>query len=208
MDVPSGPLVPWLLGGAFSHQGTSLFSPADLKKYSLWVYSEKQMDRPSLLGGLLEPFTRTSPLFLVLLWAPLIAYFLSFATFSFASLVCLLTGYGLWSFMEYTLHRFVFHSISPSNLGVTVHFVLHGIHHKYPGDDMRLVMPPALGLSVCALLYLCLHAILFPFLPPSLINVIIGSTALSYVAYDLIHFALRAWRIHAPPSLQLHPSST
>lgn len=41
-------------------------------------------------------------------------------------------GLFLWSLVEYVLHRFLFHMKPPSNSYylITLHFVLHGQHHK------------------------------------------------------------------------------
>jgi sterol desaturase/sphingolipid hydroxylase (fatty acid hydroxylase superfamily) len=47
--------------------------------------------------------------------------------------------------MEYSFHRFVFHGAPRSRAGITLHFVLHGCHHKAPMDGLRLVFPPSLS---------------------------------------------------------------
>lgn len=41
-------------------------------------------------------------------------------------------GYLLWTFIEYSLHRFVFHLDPPhtSPNWITFHFLIHGQHHK------------------------------------------------------------------------------
>ena len=43
-----------------------------------------------------------------------------------------LAGVLLWTFLEYMLHRFLFHMEPPPNNKVLIglHFVLHGQHHK------------------------------------------------------------------------------
>eukprot|EP00042_Codosiga_hollandica_P044709 m.445639 g.445639 ORF g.445639 m.445639 type:complete len:71 (-) comp56856_c0_seq3:154-366(-) len=55
-----------------------------------------------------------------------------------------------WTFVEYLLHRFLFHMPvnTDSALSITMHFFLHGQHHKFPMDPDRLVFPPGLTLSV------------------------------------------------------------
>lgn len=87
-------------------------------------------------------------------------------------------GFGIfiWTLLEYTLHRFLFHiktksywlvimlSISHYSVylssveslsecctnvvnivfrGNTMHYLLHGCHHKHPMDGLRLVFPPS-----------------------------------------------------------------
>lgn len=43
-----------------------------------------------------------------------------------------LTGWFLWSFIEYCIHRFVFHMKPPAHnyYLIMLHFLLHGQHHK------------------------------------------------------------------------------
>lgn len=43
-----------------------------------------------------------------------------------------LLGWFLWSFVEYCIHRFVFHMKPPAHnyYLITLHFLLHGQHHK------------------------------------------------------------------------------
>lgn len=41
-------------------------------------------------------------------------------------------GIGLWTFLEYSLHRWVFHvNVENGNKYlITFHFLIHGLHHK------------------------------------------------------------------------------
>lgn len=44
----------------------------------------------------------------------------------------LMSGVILWSFIEYSLHRWVFH-LEPSGSSkalIYIHFAIHGLHHK------------------------------------------------------------------------------
>lgn len=56
------------------------------------------------------------------------------------------SGFAFWTLAEYWLHRVVFHWQGSSPLGKRIHFLLHGVHHQWPRDRYRLVMPP--GASV------------------------------------------------------------
>ena len=49
-----------------------------------------------------------------------------------------------WTLVEYMIHRWVFHIEPTTDLGKRVHFLVHGIHHDYPRDSTRLVMPLSL----------------------------------------------------------------
>src|SRR5437868_2104708 len=76
----------------------------------------------------------TVPIFL---FVPVVSYFiyLSIATYHLSALYIILFiagGIFIWSFVEYVLHRFLFHYHPTSEWGKRVHFVFHGVHHDYP----------------------------------------------------------------------------
>jgi len=51
--------------------------------------------------------------------------------------ICFLLGNLIWTFLEYLLHRFLFHldALLPDKpWALTLHFLLHGIHHYLPMD--------------------------------------------------------------------------
>lgn len=68
---------------------------------------------------------------------PIVCYFLSLALSSLLeTLVVFSMGMFLWSFFEYSLHRFLFHAeriwLPNHPYAIACHFVLNGIHHAYP----------------------------------------------------------------------------
>lgn len=68
-------------------------------------------------------------------------------------------GVLVWSFLEYTLHRFVFH-MDTTKVGTfwkLFHFVLHGLHHKVPSDPNRLVFPPVPAFIIISFIYQALN---------------------------------------------------
>ncbi len=75
-------------------------------------------------------------------------------------LLTCVAGMFIWQVMEYAIHRFVFHREPSGYWGVTVHFLLHGCHHKYPADALRLVFPPALGCVVAMVVYCSMRVVL------------------------------------------------
>ncbi|CAG8524238.1 17630_t:CDS:2 [Dentiscutata erythropus] len=103
---------------------------------------------------MLELLTKTPWYAIPILWFPVISYYLYTASGSLGSrtiIVLFLFGIGIWTLLEYTLHRFLFHvdTILPDHpYALSVHFALHGIHHYLPMDRLRLVMPPILGASI------------------------------------------------------------
>ncbi|KAI0790403.1 oxidoreductase [Abortiporus biennis] len=109
---------------------------------------------------------------------------------------CFLAGNIIWTILEYTLHRFLFHLdyyLPDHPAAFTLHFLLHGIHHYLPMDRLRLVMPPLLFV---ALSYPFTQLAHFLF-PPAVANGIIAGSYTFYVLYDCMHYALHHTRLPA-----------
>jgi len=102
----------------------------------------------------------------------------------------LLAGMFVWTLAEYLLHRFVFHYMPGSEWGQRLHFLMHGIHHDYPQDATRLVMPPVVSVPLAILFYGLFTAVL----PSVLVAPFFAGFLLGYVCYDEIHYATH----HAP----------
>lgn len=95
-------------------------------------------------------------------------------------------GILIWSIAEYVLHRFVFHFHPTSSWGRRIHFIFHGVHHDYPNDARRLVMPPSASIPLAILFFLLFQAIFAPYwLYAFFAGFIIG-----YLIYDMTHYAL------------------
>ena len=93
-------------------------------------------------------------------------------------------GVLLWSLLEYVLHRFLFHFRPKGPGGKLFWFMLHGYHHEFPDDKMRLVAPPLmfwfLGLGVGFLFYFIFGHTAW--------GIVMAGTSVGYVAYDWIHY--------------------
>ncbi len=103
-------------------------------------------------------------------------------------------GAGLlaWTFTEYFMHRFVFHFHPKSEFGKRIHFIFHGVHHDFPNDSYRLVLPPALSIPL-ALGFFTLFGYFFgdsPAIYPFFALYIFG-----YLSYDMMHYAIHHWSI-------------
>ncbi|EIW55518.1 oxidoreductase [Trametes versicolor FP-101664 SS1] len=109
---------------------------------------------------------------------------------------CFLAGNLIWTLLEYGFHRFLFHidgALPDHAAALTLHFLMHGIHHYLPMDRLRLVMPP-LMFSVLSYPMTQLAHLLFP---PSMANGIISGAFVFYVLYDCTHYALHHTRLPA-----------
>ena len=127
----------------------------------------------------------------LIVWVPVIFYsgWLSIFTFSISIsnfIIYFIAGVFFWTFAEYFLHRFVFHWTPKGKWGERIHFIFHGVHHDYPNDAKRLVMPPSLGIPLAAFFYFSFELVLgrqgtLAFFPGFMVG---------YLFYDLTHFAL------------------
>nr|XP_057930976.1 fatty acid 2-hydroxylase [Doryrhamphus excisus] len=178
------------------------------EKYDAWVH--QPVDRPIRLFGnpFMEASTKTSWYWVPVVWLPIVFYLswycytylakgitriaitsdFSVLVHKYSFLVFFLLGWFLWSFIEYCIHRFVFHMKPPAHnyYLITLHFLLHGQHHKSPFDGSRLVFPPGLASLVVGTFYTILCSLL-----PEIIAISVFTGGLcGYVVYDMIHYYL------------------
>ncbi|NWY29674.1 FA2H hydroxylase, partial [Pheucticus melanocephalus] len=180
------------------------------EKYDEWVH--QPVDRPIRLfhSDFLEFLSKTAWYVVFMVWTPVVLYlswvsytslaqgntrlFSSFTTeysipvhkyyFPFIFLL----GMILWSLLEYLIHRFVFHMKPPASnyYLITLHFLLHGQHHKSPFDSSRLVFPPVPASLVIGFFYGVLRLLLPEVLG---LSVFVGGLC-GYVIYDMMHYYL------------------
>ncbi len=148
-------------------------------------------------SNFLEFFTHISPLVVLIIWLPVGLFFLIrgivtlpagvsglFIPFSF------LFGLFLWTFSEYTLHRFLFHFEAKGETAQKIFFMFHGIHHAQPQCKTRLVMPPILSIPLAAAFYGLFYLIFKVLLNiPLWVAPTFSGFILGYLAYDMIHYA-------------------
>jgi 4-hydroxysphinganine ceramide fatty acyl 2-hydroxylase len=96
-------------------------------------------------------------------------------------------GIFIWTFVEYIMHRFVFHYAPPDKpWAQRMHFIFHGVHHDYPSDAKRLVLPPSVSIPLATLFYFLFEAIL----PVNYIFGFFPGFILGYLFYDISHYAI------------------
>jgi sterol desaturase/sphingolipid hydroxylase (fatty acid hydroxylase superfamily) len=95
-----------------------------------------------------------------------------------------LLGMFAWTLLEYLIHRHAFHYEPKSGWGKQLHFMMHGVHHDYPNDASRLVMPPSVSIPL-ALIFYGFFALLFGQLSPA----VFAGLVFGYLCYDMIHYA-------------------
>lgn len=93
-------------------------------------------------------------------------------------------GLLLWTLTEYVIHRWAFHYHPTSAIGKKIHFLVHGVHHDYPRDATRLVMPLLVSIPLATAFYFLFKIVFLQFH----LAVFAGFMA-GYIAYDSIHYA-------------------
>lgn len=153
--------------------------------------SNKDESVPMFSNPLLDVFSRVHFTVPLLIFVPVICYYLYKSIFVFqlsALYIIPLIAFGLliWTFTEYNMHRFVFHWVPPGKYGKKINFMFHGVHHDYPRDSMRLVMVPAVSIPLAVVFYLIFNAILgSELVAPFFVGFVTG-----YLFYDMTHYAL------------------
>jgi sterol desaturase/sphingolipid hydroxylase (fatty acid hydroxylase superfamily) len=134
--------------------------------------------------------SRVRPWHVLAVWAPISAYSLYRGfrlTPLLAGIAVAVLGVFTWTLLEYILHRWLFHhhfsqdSEAQRDLG----FLIHGVHHDYPMDPDRLVMPPAISVLVAAAIGVPAWFIA----GPAYFWAFFGGLVGGYLWYDLTHYA-------------------
>jgi sterol desaturase/sphingolipid hydroxylase (fatty acid hydroxylase superfamily) len=154
----------------------------------------------------LEFFTHITPQVVVIIWSPVIIVTLARAVLANDRLGTLkaiplgfLMGIVLWTFAEYTMHRYLFHYHPKNDRMKRIVFLFHGIHHAQPQCKTRLVMPPAVSIPMAFLFYGIFYLVLGEWLHiPGLVDAVMAGFISGYLAYDLIHYATHHARMRAP----------
>jgi sterol desaturase/sphingolipid hydroxylase (fatty acid hydroxylase superfamily) len=148
-------------------------------------------------NDILEFLSRVHPSVPVIIYLPVIFYFLYIAAVNptltnLQIFLLVLVGLGVWTLTEYTLHRFIFHYEPKSPFGEKIHFIFHGVHHDYPNDSRRLVMPPSVSLPLAIIFYFLFYYLLGTnFVAPFFVGFLTG-----YLIYDMTHYAVHHFNMH------------
>lgn len=152
-------------------------------------------DSAPLFGNFLEPLSKTAWWVIPIIWLPPVAYgtYYGFKGLSATSeaVAYWFLGIFFWTLFEYILHRCLFHAdkyLPDNRVGITAHFLLHGIHHYLPMDRYRLVMPPTLFFVLATPFYKLAHLV-FAYNEFAAIEVFSGGI-FGYICYDLTHYFL------------------
>lgn len=135
------------------------------------------------------PFVAWVPVILVLLWRSGVVR--DTPALSIAGLF--VGGTLAWTLAEYVLHRYVFHWVNDTAWGKRVHFLLHGVHHEFPSDKDRLVMPLLTSIPFAVIFYaLYIGTMGVRAGEPFLAGFILG-----YLGYDGSHYAIHHFKLQS-----------
>jgi dihydroceramide fatty acyl 2-hydroxylase len=149
--------------------------------------SNKNETIPLFKNPVLEYFSHIHPITPIVVYVPVILITAYLGVLKDGIALFILTFLGgilLWTLTEYTIHRWAFHYHPKSEAGKKVHFLVHGIHHDYPRDATRLVMPLLVSVPL-ALIFYFLFDLIFGAYNLS----VFSGFVFGYVSYDSIHYA-------------------
>jgi sterol desaturase/sphingolipid hydroxylase (fatty acid hydroxylase superfamily) len=151
---------------------------------------------------LLEKLTKTSLLFIWLLYLPILiamsAFVLESGRLSFLTFfLTFISGMASWTLTEYVIHRFLFHGHEDSGKMNKMRYLIHGTHHAFPRDKERLIMPPVPSLIITSTFFVLFYLIMGNYAWAFFPGFIFG-----YLLYGSLHYAIHAY---APPFRWMKP---
>ncbi|HEY4687718.1 MAG TPA: sterol desaturase family protein [Anaerolineae bacterium] len=151
-------------------------------------------------NNFLESLTHVHPALVLIIWVPVMLYHLALAVtnappngLSVGQLALgFVIGVIVWSFTEYTVHRFIFH-FEPKNPPPWLErliFLFHGIHHAQPWDKTRLVMPPSVSVPLALFFYWLFGRVVGGLIgAPHWVDILFSGFITGYITYDMLHYA-------------------
>jgi sterol desaturase/sphingolipid hydroxylase (fatty acid hydroxylase superfamily) len=102
-----------------------------------------------------------------------------------------IVGAVSFTWVEYMVHRHIFHMATYTKWREKFQYTVHGVHHEFPKDKERLAMPPLLSITLATVLLLLFRVMLgdlvFSFLPGFLVG---------YAYYLSVHYVVH---VYQPP---------
>jgi sterol desaturase/sphingolipid hydroxylase (fatty acid hydroxylase superfamily) len=107
-------------------------------------------------------------------------------------LLMFLAGTLVFTFMEYAVHRWLYHPPAWASEGYKrATYKMHGMHHDYPKDKKRLAMPPVVAVLLATSLLFLFEMILGQYAFSFLAGFVVG-----YALYLVVHYVVH---MYAPP---------
>ncbi len=100
-------------------------------------------------------------------------------------------GWLVYSWVEYLVHRYLFHIPITTEARKKFQYTMHGVHHHHPKDKDRIAMPPLLSITLATALLIVFRFVLGDYAFSFTAGFLVG-----YGSYLLVHYLVH---IHRPP---------
>ncbi|MCA6075575.1 sterol desaturase family protein [Fulvivirga sedimenti] len=97
-------------------------------------------------------------------------------------------GFLVFTFVEYLVHRYVFHMGTYTELRKKLQYAFHGVHHDFPKDKDRLAMPPIMSVTIATALLFLFRLFMGDFVYSFLPGFLMG-----YATYLFVHYIVHAY---------------
>lgn len=98
-------------------------------------------------------------------------------------------GLLIFTFIEYLIHRHIFHMLTDTPRKEMIQYRFHGVHHEYPRDKDRLAMPPLISSAISAMLFFILRWFIGDYVYAFLPGFLTG-----YAMYLGVHYSVHAFQ--------------
>jgi dihydroceramide fatty acyl 2-hydroxylase len=98
-------------------------------------------------------------------------------------------GLLVWTLTEYVIHRYSFHHVPSTRFEVALAYLVHGVHHAYPDDSRRWVLPVVVTLPIAAAIVAIARIAGGASALPAVAGFLHG-----YLAYDTLHHTIHRGR--------------
>ena len=98
-------------------------------------------------------------------------------------------GLLIFTFVEYMMHRHLFHLPPKTEKHEKFAYTVHGVHHDYPKDKDRLAMPIPLSILLSTLFFLFYKLIM-----GNLVYAFLPGFLMGYAAYLWVHYMVHAFQ--------------
>lgn len=101
----------------------------------------------------------------------------------------LVGGFLGFTFVEYMMHRYLYHMVPDNKWKDKLQYSIHGVHHDYPKDKDRLALPPFISGLYAAILYF-----LFDFIMNEYALYFLPGFLVGYAMYLGVHYIVHAYQ--------------
>ncbi|MGB1248605.1 MAG: sterol desaturase family protein [Chitinophagales bacterium] len=141
----------------------------------------------------LDFFSRVPYWVPLLIFLPVIGYY-AYRAFAIsdnsilAFSLSVLVGIFIWTIAEYLIHRYIFHGHPKAEWAKKIHYTFHGIHHDFPQDSLRLVMPPPVSIPLAVIFFWGFYGLMLPLGIIEFHSAFFVGFVGAYLFYDMMHY--------------------